>query len=377
MKTIYISSTYKDLVQHRSVVHAALRKVRHDVRCMEDYVAKDDRTDQRCKHDAARCHIYIGIFAWRYGYVPSDDNPQQYSITEMEYRAARSSDRTTVLVYLLADDVAWPPQMMDSATGENKGGTRIASLRNELSKHSPGLFRTPDDLATQVLAAVYLDEATKRITKIELFDSNFSTFAGSGMPDIDSMIAEAKEAGLVEINLGRGNSWWTTRLHLTAALATDFTNIQQIVFVDDRSHLIGMYSPGDIRHGLATAFPTVEIAYLQSHQHALAAGDASASAIVRDVGRHLQQLSGDKAEQDIKEWVTENSLARWLAGKRSGDRVALTEQPASLLQHQILSSTSRFVALVRKNVLEQVVDRVAMVTDLAKSVLEEQFREVA
>ena len=142
MKRIYISSTYKDLVEYRSAVYAALRKAGHDVICMEDYVAKDMRTDGRCKNDAATCQIYIGIFAWRYGYVPSQNNPRNSSITEIEYFAARSSPDTTVLTFLLADEAQWFPQMMDSFTGENNAGQRILNLREELKKQST-FFYTP------------------------------------------------------------------------------------------------------------------------------------------------------------------------------------------------------------------------------------------
>ena len=122
MKQIYVSSTYKDLVEYRTAVYKALRKMGHNVICMEDYVAKDQRTLPRCKEDVAASDIYIGIFAWRYGYVPTEENPQNRSITGLEYREAGKRDRTTSLVFLLEDNIPWLPQMMDCVTGENEGG---------------------------------------------------------------------------------------------------------------------------------------------------------------------------------------------------------------------------------------------------------------
>jgi hypothetical protein len=52
---------------------------------METYTAEDKRPVDRCLSDVRSCDLYIGVFAWRYGYVP--DGYDQ-SITELEYRAA-------------------------------------------------------------------------------------------------------------------------------------------------------------------------------------------------------------------------------------------------------------------------------------------------
>ena len=67
MKKIYISSTFNDLRDHREAVTDALRQMGYDVRCMEDYVATDQRTDARCREDVASCDFYTGIIAQRYG----------------------------------------------------------------------------------------------------------------------------------------------------------------------------------------------------------------------------------------------------------------------------------------------------------------------
>ncbi len=37
---------------------------------MEDYVATDQRPTEKCLADVAASDLYIGIFAWRYGYIP-------------------------------------------------------------------------------------------------------------------------------------------------------------------------------------------------------------------------------------------------------------------------------------------------------------------
>ena len=88
MSRIYVSSTFSDLQDQREAVYRALRRLGHDVVAMEDYVASDQRPLDRCLDDVASSDVYIGIVAWRYGYVPPTGNPDRLSITELEYRHA-------------------------------------------------------------------------------------------------------------------------------------------------------------------------------------------------------------------------------------------------------------------------------------------------
>ena len=86
MTKIYISSTYSDLVEHRQQVYDILRKMRYDVMAMEDYVATDERPLDKCLADVVACHLYVGIFAWRYGYIPPD---QERSLRVADRRLRR------------------------------------------------------------------------------------------------------------------------------------------------------------------------------------------------------------------------------------------------------------------------------------------------
>jgi hypothetical protein len=44
--------------------------MRQDVIAMEHYVAADQRPLDKCLEDVCGCDLYIGLFAWRYGYIP-------------------------------------------------------------------------------------------------------------------------------------------------------------------------------------------------------------------------------------------------------------------------------------------------------------------
>lgn len=152
---IYLSSTFADLEQYRERVYRELRTLRHDVIAMEDYVAADKRPLDQCLADVRKADIYIGLFAWRYGYVPAEGNPQKRSITELELREAERLGKPRLL-FVLKETAPWPPSMMDVTTGENKAGAKIRALRETLQiGRLVGLFETADELAAKVLSALY------------------------------------------------------------------------------------------------------------------------------------------------------------------------------------------------------------------------------
>lgn len=153
---VYLSGTYKDLTEHRKAAYQQLRMMRHDVIGMEDYVASDQRPADKCLADVAESDVYLGIFAWRYGFVPPRNNPQKQSITELEYRRAKALNKPCLL-FLSHDDAPWPLTMTDSHTGEADAGTRIKELRAELAEqHVVSFFATPDQLASKTAAAIFV-----------------------------------------------------------------------------------------------------------------------------------------------------------------------------------------------------------------------------
>jgi serralysin len=160
---IYISSTFEDLKDYRAKVYNQLRKLRQDVISMEDYVAGDQRPLAKCLEDITDCDIYVGIIAWRYGFVPTKENPSKLSITELEYRQAAKLKKQCLL-FILDKNIAWQPQFMDSQSGVKPGGKNINDFRNRLGeRHMIGWFTTADQLASDVVAAVYKVQFEARV----------------------------------------------------------------------------------------------------------------------------------------------------------------------------------------------------------------------
>ena len=109
---VYISSTYRDLAEHRLKVleffHKKTMQQYFDVVSMEGYVANDIEPRLECIDDVKNCSVYILILAKRYGYIPPElaINPEQISITELEYNAAVASSKP-ILVFFCDETVAF------------------------------------------------------------------------------------------------------------------------------------------------------------------------------------------------------------------------------------------------------------------------------
>lgn len=146
--SIYISSTYEDLKAYREAVFSALEKAGFLVGRMEGYAASDERPLRNCLNDVETRDVYVGIFAWRYGYIPPKEhgNPNGWSITECEYRHAVAKNKP-VLCFFLDEKAAadWPDAFKDEQNGAGEGGARIRTLRSDLgTEKSVDFFRSPE-----------------------------------------------------------------------------------------------------------------------------------------------------------------------------------------------------------------------------------------
>jgi hypothetical protein len=144
MSSIYISSTYEDLQEHRRAVSEVVRRLQHEPIGMEDYHAADERPLDRCLRDVRRCQAYIGILAWRYGFVPRGET---LSITTLEYEEA--GRRSIPRLLFLADDASWPKALRDPDP------TKITAFREHVREaHVVDFFHNKDNLQLKVSIAL-------------------------------------------------------------------------------------------------------------------------------------------------------------------------------------------------------------------------------
>src|SRR5271157_4928890 len=373
MANFYVSSTFEDLKEHREAVRVALHKIKQNVNAMEYYAASDERPMEVCLEDVAKCDVYSGIFAWRYGYVPKRPDPQnEKSITELEYREASKRSKRR-LIFMVKKGGAWPTDLMDAVTGENERGTRIETLRKELcEQHGVAFFGDPKDLALQVGLAVFRELAIDQPRKFDLPDvladaANVRQVGSSLMPEIETKIkaasANVETAKVISINLGAGNAWWSTRLHLLAALATDYTHIRQIAFIDRDGRFLGMTPPQSVASRLWVARPELRALYAPAPSMELAIMNFRQQLVSQSVG-----------EAELKVWITKALLEEWLGEDLSKSGVTSTGPQSALFLYDILSSPNEFVPVLQPDgTLLGVADRSALAVQIAKSELQQHI----
>ena len=84
MAKVYVSSTIADLTEERLVVLDWLRLARHQA--VDSYLPDNDTVRASCLEDVGICDLYVLILGHRYGFQPAEDNPEDLSITHLEFR---------------------------------------------------------------------------------------------------------------------------------------------------------------------------------------------------------------------------------------------------------------------------------------------------
>ena len=366
MKRVYISSTVQDLAEYRHAVVDALRKLAYDVDSMEKYPARDDRPKAACEKDASECDIYVGIFAWRYGYIPTDDNPDARSITELEYLAAGRADKPR-LIFLLDDDVPWPPALLDAQ--QDEGGKRIRDLRIRLkTERWASTFKTPDDLANQVMISVIQYRSTKTVEVLSEIQNinDAKEFGPSYLPNIQQQISQPTSE-FVALRLGPV-PWWDTRLHLAAALTSDFTEIRQFILLDAERRYLTMASPAEIRRSLANSSLRLERIYYASRERAVMnLGPNEVDNIIGCYPGAVQEIFPGQQEDQIKQVVTPTFL-RQLGIRSQGEVLDLigTERWSN---SDIVRRRAPYVVVMRNGIVEGVIDRMELNSQIASQLL--------
>jgi len=267
---IYISPTYRDLVEHRAAVDRTLRRMGHDVIGMEQYIAESAKPLERCKQDVATADLYVVIVGWSYGSAPVglSDPADKRSFVEFELDEAERLNKT-VLAFLLDPEAPWSLNRVDAMGIEPTAGQKVVALRSKLgANYLSGIFRTPDDLASQVAAAVSVQSLNRFIVervlgKTSVAFSGADPFAQgaelnvSSLNSIEMVITKYGASRGLILPIDEGKAWWSTRLFLLASLLRSLTSVRQLVFCNEAGSFLGMASPAAITDALASAFPLI------------------------------------------------------------------------------------------------------------------------
>lgn len=139
-----ISSTARDLPAHRDQVRLGCHRAGFSSdQMMENLTALHSDAVEVSLKMVAGADIYLGIFAYRYGYVPDGAG---ISITEMEYNRAVDLDKPRLIFFIHEDHSVTGK---DVETGD--GAATLQALKDRIGRERvAAFFKSPEDLRGHV-----------------------------------------------------------------------------------------------------------------------------------------------------------------------------------------------------------------------------------
>jgi hypothetical protein len=364
MTSIYLSSTYADLSDHRRAVAEQLRKCNYAVDAMEQYAARDERPRQACEEDVAKRDVYVGLFGWRYGYVP-DTPANAKSITELEYLAAGRASKPR-LVFLAETGAPLDPALEDRPGSPARAA--LDALRDQLTGDRwVSFFRSPEDLTLKVITSIIQLECTSEDEELDAVArlQQAPDLGPSYLGNVQAQIQQLSDAKFVAITVGDATPaiWWNTRLHLVASLASDFTDIAQIVLYGRDGQLLAMADPAEVRRALAKSESRLELAYLNAREQGRNYGGSDIERTIFAYTAAVTQAFG-KSERDAVD-VLHSRRIQDLGIRSSGEAMEIGDRPFSAIRTALLQKTPQYVLLTRNGRHDGIVDRLELSSRIA------------
>lgn len=379
---VYISATYTDLVDYRAAVAHVLRQMDHDVIGMEEYVAEGTRPIDRCIADAAGADVCVCILGWKYGHVPTKAQvgsialpagavKGRTSITECEFLAAAPKKP---LVFVLDPVASWPAPFIDALTGDSESGAWMKRFRDEvLGKWLAGIFRSPEDLARQVSAAIYRREIQDRMGTISLaLESGFPETLMLGGPISDSTFTPMKDSlmtapqlAVLRLDLRNGKYWWSTRLFFLARVAEEIAATNLLIFLEDGRRFVGASTPATVSDRLARGNPLLRKFEENCQTHPVNPHNIDQALAQR--AREWDDLFGYQLEAKARILVSTRELRHWLRSDLLQRGVEQGPVPfSSTFLRGILDWPYPYVPVTSGGDLAMVVNRAAFAEQFAR-----------
>jgi len=159
-RVVMISSTARDLPEYRSGICIACERAGFEPNMMEKLPALDVDAIQASLRLVDEAEVYVGVFAFRYGYVPKDDD---ISMIEMEYNRAVERGMPRLIFFSHEDH---PITAKDVETGP--GAAKLTALKERIGpERVAGFFKSLGELRGEVITALTtlareLDEAAAK-----------------------------------------------------------------------------------------------------------------------------------------------------------------------------------------------------------------------
>jgi hypothetical protein len=190
---VFLSSTYKDLIDYRAAAIRAVEGTNYQASKMEVFGARPDEPLHACLKEVEESDLFIGIYALRYGYIPEGAD---ISITEMEYVHAKKLGRPIYCFILDEENQPWLQKWVEDEPGK----TRLKDFKNRIQKvHVCDYFTTLDDLRAKVANALSHYVSNHQPLSDSRIPIPISTKpAGSTLPQQPFFVGREKELDIIK-----------------------------------------------------------------------------------------------------------------------------------------------------------------------------------
>ena len=141
---VMVSSTVRDLTEHRQAVMDACLRQHMLPKMMEHLAASDDGGLAESMRLVDEADVYLAVLGHRYGHIPKGKTK---SITQYEYE--RATERGIPrLIFIMHED--HPLKVSDVEKGQ--GGEKLEKFKEKLrDQHTVNFFKSPEELRTLVV----------------------------------------------------------------------------------------------------------------------------------------------------------------------------------------------------------------------------------
>jgi CheY-like chemotaxis protein len=154
---VFLSSTYEDLVNYRTMAASAIERLGQQGVRMEVFGARPMQATVACLSEIDECDAMVGIYAHRYGFIPAGSD---ISILEQEFDHAICTK--TVLCFVIDENYPWLPRHIEGEPGRS----RMVALKRKIAERLViETFTTADDLAFKIATSLGHYILTKHLTE--------------------------------------------------------------------------------------------------------------------------------------------------------------------------------------------------------------------
>jgi hypothetical protein len=286
---------------------------------MEDFTAVASYPLARVLELVKDCDAYVGLIAWRYGFVPDSSGAGELpagatagetSITEYEYLAAKDKG-IPVLMFVLAESAAWPPHFIDGFAGHGSSEAIFQYRARLMRDHVVSFFSTPEGLESAMTAAIANTRISGQVAA-NLVELGAPVQGGQTIPDssyageLTQVATSARGMRVVTIDIA--TEWWSTRFFLLARLLQKMTEARRVL-IKEGPRFVGLLSVETINKTLLAYHPE-----LVRFDRKMKRRSSTESDVIREAEAIVALFQSEfttKPESDIKLDVNEANLRRW------------------------------------------------------------------